>query len=246
MSIMPSLPCGGVAGHLAVILFGWFSVCVQPKRPALLDCKDGAPGIENVGRFGDGQTASHPGCGVASLNGFELQWSLNHEFLCPLSANTYGIDFQQFEIKDYDSGRTLFSVKKEPDSGPHSIPASFDPETEAKMRTIKYTFPIEFLRYKTVRTSLTFSVGMNEVPNFRMIERHYFGKKLLKSYDFTFGFCIPGSTNSWEAIYPVPPLSEQEIDEMVAHPFESRSDSFYFVGDKLVMHNKAEYEYRGD
>ena len=32
---------------------------------------------------------------------------------------------------------------------------------------------------------------------------------------------------------------------MVAHPFETKSDSFYFVGNKLIMHNKAEYSYDG-
>lgn len=69
-----------------------------------------------------------------------------------------------------------------------------------------------------------------------MIERHYFRDKyapmymptaileptaatactsslpprLIKSFDFAFGFCIPNSTNSWEAIYEMPPLSPEE------------------------------------
>jgi hypothetical protein len=30
---------------------------------------------------------------------------------------------------------------------------------------------------------------------------------------------------------------------MIDHPFETKSDSFYFVQDKLIMHNKAEYDY---
>lgn len=32
---------------------------------------------------------------------------------------------------------------------------------------------------------------------------------------------------------------------MVENPYETRSDSFYFVDGKLVMHNKAEYSYSG-
>lgn len=32
---------------------------------------------------------------------------------------------------------------------------------------------------------------------------------------------------------------------MIDSPFESKSDSFYFVDDKLIMHNKAEYRYQG-
>ncbi|VDD95095.1 unnamed protein product [Enterobius vermicularis] len=30
---------------------------------------------------------------------------------------------------------------------------------------------------------------------------------------------------------------------MISHPYETRSDSFYFVNDRLVMHNKADYAY---
>ena len=30
---------------------------------------------------------------------------------------------------------------------------------------------------------------------------------------------------------------------MVENPFETQSDTFYFVGDELVMHNKAVYCY---
>mmetsp|Transcript_57696 Transcript_57696/g.182714 ORF Transcript_57696/g.182714 Transcript_57696/m.182714 type:complete len:94 (+) Transcript_57696:490-771(+) len=88
-----------------------------------------------------------------------------------------------------------------------------------------------------------FGVGPAEVPSFRMIERHYFKDKLLRSYDFTFGFCIPNSTNSWEAIYPMPNQSKDDIQEMAKLPYGHKSDSFYFVGDELVMHNKAEYAY---
>lgn len=33
---------------------------------------------------------------------------------------------------------------------------------------------------------------------------------------------------------------------MVANPFETKSDSFYFVDDVLIMHNKADYSYNGD
>lgn len=30
---------------------------------------------------------------------------------------------------------------------------------------------------------------------------------------------------------------------MIAHPFDTKSDSFYFVDDELIMHNKASYKY---
>ena len=33
------------------------------------------------------------------------------------------------------------------------------------------------------------------------------------------------------------------VQELVDHPYETKSDSFYFVDNKLVMHNKADYAY---
>ena len=55
---------------------------------------------------------------------------------------------------------------------------------------------------------LTFSVGPVPVPKLQMIERHYFRNRLVKSYDFEFGFCIPNSTNTWDATYSLPPLDD--------------------------------------
>ena len=114
---------------------------------------------------------------------------------------------------------------------------------ENSFRRIKYTFSEDVLRLPLIGTSLVFSVGDEPLPEFRMIERHYFRTKLVKSYDFTFGFCIPGSTNTWDSVYALPPLEDDMIQDMVNSPFETTSDSFYFVGDKLVMHNKASYRY---
>ena len=113
-------------------------------------------------------------------------------------------------------------------------------------------------------------MGKREVKRFRMIERHYFRDTLLKCFDFEFGFCMPHSTNTCEHIYELPSISDQlseeksrvganrcdlllpspllslslsAAQEMIANPYVTKSDSFYFVEDKLVMHNKAEYSY---
>jgi hypothetical protein len=32
----------------------------------------------------------------------------------------------------------------------------------------------------------------------------------------------------------------------ISSPFQHKSDSFYFVDNKLIMHNKAEYQYLHD
>ena len=34
----------------------------------------------------------------------------------------------------------------------------------------------------------------------------------------SFGFCIPGSVNIWDAIYEVPPLSDDMIEQMIQPP----------------------------
>lgn len=76
-----------------------------------------------------------------------------------------------------------------------------------------------------------------------MIERHYFKNKLIKSYDFTFPFCIPDTVNTWESMYSVPEITEEMKQEMINSPWQTKSDSFYFVNGELIMHNKAEYNY---
>ena len=55
-----------------------------------------------------------------------------------------------------------------------------------------------------------FTVGGSEVRQLRMVERHYFKEKLLKSFDFDFGFCMPYSRNSCEHIYEMPELTPEE------------------------------------
>jgi hypothetical protein len=58
--------------------------------------------------------------------------------------------------------------------------------------------------------SVEFVVGDKPVSKFRMIERHFYKEKLLKSFDFEFGFCIPHSRNTVEHIYEFPSLNTDE------------------------------------
>lgn len=53
-----------------------------------------------------------------------------------------------------------------------------------------------------------FTVGDKPVNSFRMIERHFFRDRMLKTFDFDFGFCIPNSCNTCEHMYEFPQLSE--------------------------------------
>lgn len=170
-------------------------------------------------------------------------------FLCSPKDNVFGIDFTRFKIRDMDSGQTLFEIAKPPPSAHSEVAPESDHIEEISDpnagRTVRYQFTPQFLRLKTVGATVEFTVGDRAVNRFRMIERHFFRDKLLKTFDFEFGFCIPNSKNSCEHIYEFPTLSEDLIEEMIENPFETKSDSFYFVDDKLIMHNKADYAYNG-
>jgi len=166
-------------------------------------------------------------------------------YCCPLTANTYGIEFVEFHIRDYESGQVLFEVAKDPNQPPVDM-ALIPPEMEDQVRCISYDFGADFLNLQAIGTTLTFCNGPAPIENFRMIERHYFRNYLVKSFDFEFGFVIPNSTNTWEAIYDMPELPEDIHQAMIENPWETESDSFYFAGEQLVMHNKAKYAYTRD
>ncbi|CAG0915794.1 unnamed protein product [Notodromas monacha] len=175
------------------------------------------------------------------------------KYLCGMDANTYGVDFTRFKIRCMDTGVVLFEISKP--SSDYAVPAinvdddlergaSQDRECTAG-RYVRYQFTPEFLKFRRIGATVEFAVGDKPVNNFRMIERHFFRDRLLKTFDFDFGFCIPNSRNSCEHIYEMPELDKNLMQEMIASPFETRSDSFYFVGNELIMHNKADYAYNG-
>lgn len=108
---------------------------------------------------------------------------------------------------------------------------------------------------------IEFTVGDQPVKEFQMIERHFFNNKCLKSFEFNFGFCVPNSRNTCEQIYEFPELIQTESKstislipeylissfttetKLIANPYQTKSDSFYFVDGELVMHHRAEYAY---
>ena len=108
-------------------------------------------------------------------------------------------------MREVTSGAELFHVSRDA-----SAPAPRLADLDDTARFIRYDFGAEFLALNTIGTSLVFRVGDAPVQNFRMIERHYFRGKLIKSFDFNFPFCIPNSTNEWEFIYEMPKLSKAD------------------------------------
>ena len=155
-------------------------------------------------------------------------------FLCPLSANKYGIEFLKFTITDNREKKIIFEVGKDiPATSDVSI--DFSAVGDDMYRKIRYNFSEDVLRLPEIETSLLFQVGQHECKDFRMIERHYFKGKLVKSFDFKFGFCIPGSTNNWDALYCLPALSESLSKYALIHFLVVKKLSYPSQPDQLII-----------
>ena len=76
-----------------------------------------------------------------------------------------------------------------------------------------------------------------------MVEKHWLGDKLIKSFEFKFPFCIPSSRNTAEFIYDLPEFTEEDKMKLLMEPWSVTSDSYFFNDDKLIVHNKAKYNY---
>ncbi|MBN3314033.1 U119B protein, partial [Atractosteus spatula] len=161
------------------------------------------------------------------------------DYLCSPEDNIYNIVFSRFKIRDMESGGVILEIRKH-------CPTEIQDVREVNAgRFIRYHFTPEFLQLREIGATVEFTVGSKALNKFRLIERHYFRDRLLKSFDFEIGFCIPNSRNTCEHIYELPELDSETIEEMIAHPFATRSDSFYFINNKLIMHHKAEYSFSG-
>lgn len=158
-------------------------------------------------------------------------------FLCTLKDNSYNIKFGSFRLRDMTSGFTLIDVHD------GDLDTVITEEMDPTTRLLKYHFGPDFLNLKTIGLQVEFKIGDEAVPDLQMIERHYFRGKCIKSYEFKFGFCMPNTTNTLEMIYDLPQLEETEKQAMIDAPWETKSDTFFFVGQKLIIHNRAEYNY---
>ncbi|XP_073168418.1 protein unc-119 homolog B isoform X2 [Lepidochelys kempii] len=134
---------------------------------------------------------------------------VTENYLCKPEDNIYNIDFTRFKIRDLETGTVLFEIAKPSASEQDDDDDEDSGEVDTSAgRFVRYQFTPAFLRLRTVGATVEFTVGDKPVSNFRMIERHYFRDRLLKNFDFDFGFCIPSSRNTCEHIYEFPQLSE--------------------------------------
>lgn len=121
-------------------------------------------GIEETGLSLTDHTQSHISFlhlvkhGVASLSwnhtffrflNFELVLHiifplLSPDYLCPLGANAYNIEFTRFKLRDLDTQNVLFEVTKPLDD---KLPEDLPPNAT---RFVRYQFPPGFLKLKTV------------------------------------------------------------------------------------------------
>lgn len=172
------------------------------------------------------------------------------KFLCKLQDNNkYKLQFLTFRIRDISNKKVLFEIKRTADPDEQLIfdDSLFEEEDLNELRTIRYNFGPEFLDLDIVGTCLEFKVADDQhVRDFMIIERHYFREHLIENYEFSFPMCLKGTTNTWEKIYNFPHIDPDLKLLMIANPWETQSDTFYFVGEDLVMHNKAYYSYSGN
>jgi hypothetical protein len=162
-------------------------------------------------------------------------------FLCPMEANTYNIQFTGFKVRGIsEEGQKVYCSIGNFEKGMEECTVEF---RDGCPRWIRYHFGPELLHWPSIGASLEFTNGDEPLQDFRMIERHYYHDQLIVSYDFNMPFVIPGTTNTWEMIYTPPILTDEWRAALAAAPWAVKSDSFYFVNGKLVMHNRAEYNY---
>jgi hypothetical protein len=76
----------------------------------------------------------------------------NVGFLCGIKDNSYGIDFMQFTISDYDTKNVLFEVGKDLPP-PADMSLDFSIHGEDMYRKIKYNFSEDVLRLPFIQTT---------------------------------------------------------------------------------------------
>ena len=83
---------------------------------------------------------------------------ITEDYLCPPQANTYGIDFTRFKIRDLDTKETLFEIAKPPAKDGNEDIDSNDIDPNAG-RFVGYQFTPQFLKLKNVGATVEFKIG---------------------------------------------------------------------------------------
>ena len=144
-----------------------------------------------------------------------------------------------------DSGEILIEVSKEERElldqmqEEEAKSRGVDDSMEDDDRVVEYNFGPAFLDLKSIGMQVGIEIGNLPLKSIRMIEKHFFKGICIKTYDMKTGFCIPNTVNTWETIYILPELDDDTKQEMIENPGEAKSDSYFFVEDKLILHQRC-------
>ena len=75
-------------------------------------------------------------------------------------------------------------------------------------RILKHRFSPAFFYLKNLELNLTFHCK-SEIKKLTLIEKHYFKGEIISEFEFSFPYCMPGSTNTWQYVYSLPELSPE-------------------------------------
>ncbi|CAF2331883.1 unnamed protein product [Rotaria sp. Silwood2] len=103
-----------------------------------------------------------------------------------------GFQFNWMNLRDAQSGESLWQSSEN-----LSLP---DVEHEARV-------PKRILKCRAVSREINFS-SEEEMQHFRLEQRVYFKNTVIEEWEFSFGFVIPGSTNTWQSLIEAAPENQ--------------------------------------
>ena len=139
------------------------------------------------------------------------------QMLCLLQDNNL-IRFGEYRIRDIQSGAILMEISEENQAYGDRLAREEElaGNVSLETRTVKYNFGPDFLKLRTIGLKLDIlAITEDPIKDLTLIERHYFENKLIREYEFSFGFLIPKSKNTTEFIYDLPKFSDEEMDRIL-------------------------------
>ncbi|CAF0774125.1 unnamed protein product [Rotaria sp. Silwood1] len=103
-----------------------------------------------------------------------------------------GFQFHWMNLRDAQSGESLWQSSE-------NLSLS-GVEHEARV-------PKRILKCRAVSREINFS-SEEEMKNFRLEQRVYFKDTVIEEWQFSFGFVIPGSTNTWQSLIEAAPENQ--------------------------------------
>ena len=100
--------------------------------------------------------------------------------------------------------------------------------------------PASILQLRSVSREMNFS-SVEQISNFRLVQKVHLQSHLLEEWNFTFGFVIPGSTNSWQCV-----IESAGGDQMIPASILSGNvviETQFFDDDTLVSTTRLRVYY---